>query len=242
MAEEAIEEEPKVEQIEFPGKLLTSLDDVKQKLSGIPFYSFQQGANNLEMARVESRNIHKKPFLFYIILFSSNSLQLTYSIIPGSSDRLRRATVIKNLASVLSVITESFQIDESKFLQYVDSVLDNLLNGMSQSYSALFNKYDAVLNEYVETKKLTHELEASNRNLTTQTSQLNDDNKSLTAQLKALQTYSDESLMAMIQDWIEVHNSSIDVGEFAKTYKVPEPRIEQMLDKMVSMGYIELKS
>ncbi|MCL5239055.1 MAG: hypothetical protein M1286_01105 [Candidatus Marsarchaeota archaeon] len=242
MQEETTETEPKVEQIDFPGKLLTSLEDVKQKLEGVPFYSFQLSQNSLEIARVESRNIHKKPFLFYIILVGQDSLQLTYSIIPGSSDRLRRATVIKNLASALAVMGDGFKIDEAKFFQYVDSVLDNLINGLSQSYSTLFNKYDAVLNEYVEMKKLMRELETSNRNLTIQTGQLNEDNKSLTAQLKALQTYSDESLMAMIQDWIEVHNSSIDVGEFAKTYKVPEPRIEQILDKMVSMGYIELKS
>ncbi|MDE1854801.1 MAG: hypothetical protein KGH57_00565 [Candidatus Micrarchaeota archaeon] len=237
----AAEAEPKVEQVEFPGKLLTSIADVKGKLASIPFYSLQENGDSLEIARVESRNIHKKPFLFYIMTVGPQSLSLVYSIVPGSSDRLRRATVIKDAASVLSVIRDSFQVDESKFFQYVDSVLDNLVAGLSQSYSTLFNKYDSLLNEFVEAKKLLRELETSNRNLTIQTSQLSEDNKSLTEQLKSLQTYSDESLMAMVQDWIEVHNSSIDVGEFAKTYKVPEPRIEQILDKMVSMGYIELK-
>ena len=243
MAEEAAtaETEPKVEQIEFPGKLQTSIGDVKSKLANIPFYSFQENGGALEIARVESRNIHKKPFLFYIIRVGPQSLQLTYSIVPGSSDRLRRATVIKDTASVLSVIRDSFQVDESKFFQYVDSVLDNLVAGLSQSYSTLFNKYDSLLNEFVEARRLLHDLETSNRNLTIQTSQLSEDNKQLTEQLKSLQTYSDESLMAMVQDWIEVHNSSIDIGEFSKTYKVPEPRIEQILDKMVSMGYIELK-
>ncbi len=240
--ETAAEAEPKVEQVEFPGKLVGSIDDVKQKLSSMPFYSFQLSGGSLEVARVESRNVHKKPFLFYIIAIEPGSLKLTYSIIPGSSDRLRRAIVIKDLASVLSVIKDSFQVDEGKFFQYVDSVLDNLVTGMSQSYSTLFNKYDSLLNEYVEVRRLMKELETSNRNLTIQTSQLSEDNKSITEQLKSLQTYSDESLMAMVQDWIEVHNSSIDVGEFSKTYKVPEPRIEQILDKMVSMGYIELKS
>jgi hypothetical protein len=221
---------------------VTSFDEIKQKLSSIPFYAFQATGEKLEIARVESRNIHKKPFLFYIVVVSQSSLQLTYSIVPGSSDRLRRATVIKDLASMLSIMGNSFQIDESKFLQYVDSVLDNLINGMSQSYSTLFNKYDSLLNQYVEIKRLMHELEQSNRNLTIQTSQLSEDNKSITEQLKSLQTYSDESLMAMVQDWIEVHNSSIDVGEFSKTYKVPEPRVEQILDKMVSLGFLELKS
>lgn len=240
--QEESEAEPKVERVEFQGKLLTSIEDVQQKLANIPFYSFQASGGKLEIARVESRNIHKKPFLFYMIDIDQGSLQLTYSIIPGSSERLRRAEVIKNVASVLSVIRESFQIDEGKFFQYVDSVLDNLVSGLSQSYSTLFNKYDSLLNGYVEVKKLSRELEVSNRNLTIQTSKLNEDNKSLTEQLKSLQTYSDESLMAMVQDWIEVHNSSIDVGEFSKTYKVTEPRVEQILDKMVSMGYIELKS
>ena len=120
-------------------------------------------------------------------------------------------------------------------------MIDNLINGMSQSYSTLFNKHDALLSEYMELKKLVKELSISNRNLTIQTSQLNDENKLIGEQLKSLQTYSNDALMAMIEDWIEVHNSSIDVGEFSKTYKVPEPRVEQVLDKMVSMGYIELK-
>jgi hypothetical protein len=240
--DETGEVEPKVEQIVFQGKLLTSFDDIKQKMSSIPFYSLQSEADSLEIVRVESRNIHKKPFLFYIITVKADALELTYSIIPGSSDRMRRATVIKNLASTLSVMKGSFQIDEEKFFQYVDSVIDNLLIGLSQSYSTLFNRYDGLLNEYAEVKKLNSELSASNRNLTIQTSQLNEENKTLTEELKSLQTYSDESLMSMIQDWIEVHNNSIDVGEFSKTYKVLEPRIEQVLDKMVSMGYIELKS
>lgn len=236
------EAEPKIEQVTFPGKLLTNFEDLKQKLASIPFYSFQQYPDKLEIIRTESRNIHKKPFLFYIIAFRQDGIDLTYSIVPGSSDRLRRAVVIKNLASILAVILDSFEIDKAKFFQYIDSVMDNLLNGVSQSYSMLFNKYDALVNEYAELKRLAKELNISNRNLTIQTSQLNEENKNLTEKLKSLETYSDEALMALVEDWIEVHNSSIDVTEFSNTYKVSEPRIEQILDKMVSMGYVELKS
>lgn len=234
--------EPKVEQVEFDGKLKGSFESIQEKMSHVPFYTMRQGDGKLDIVRVESSNIRKKPFLFYIVTLKDAQLTLTYSIIPGSSDRLRRAVVIKNLASILSVIGADFSVDETKFLQYVDSVIDNLINGMSQSYSTLFNKHDALLSEYMELKKLVKELSISNRNLTIQTSQLNDENKMIGEQLKSLQTYSNDALMAMIEDWIEVHNSSIDVGDFAKMYKVPEPRVEQVLDKMVSMGYIELKS
>ena len=48
--------------------------------------------------------------------------------------------------------------------------------------------------------------------------------------------------MAMVQDWLEVHNSTIEVNDFAKNHGISAPRVEQILDKMVSRGYLELKS
>ncbi len=72
-------------------------------------------------------------------------------------------------------------------------------------------------------------------------SQLNQENKKLTLKLKDLEIYSDESLMVMIEEWIEAHGNTIDINEFAKSYKIMPPRIEQILNKMVSFGYLELK-
>jgi hypothetical protein len=63
----------------------------------------------------------------------------------------------------------------------------------------------------------------------------------LTAKLKDLERYSDQSLMVMVQDWIESHANTIDIGEFSKNYNLPQPRVEQILNKMVSLKYIELK-
>ncbi|MDE1845691.1 MAG: hypothetical protein KGH53_00180 [Candidatus Micrarchaeota archaeon] len=233
---------PKVEEITFSGKLTGTLEQTRQKLAAIPFFSTKINGEELNLAKVESRNIKKKPFLFYLITIRADSVKVVYSIAPDTSEKLRRLYVIKNLASVLSIIYDSYQIDTVKFLQYVDSSIDEMLNSLSQSYSTLFNKYDSLLSEYREMRRLNLELSASNRNLTIQTTQFDEDNKQLNAQLKALQTYSDDALMAMVQDWIETHNNSIDITEFAGNYKIAAPRIEQILDKMVSLGYVELKS
>ncbi len=83
---------------------------------------------------------------------------------------------------------------------------------------------------------------ASNKNLTITGSQLEQQNKQLSEKLKDLELYSDESLMVMVQEWIEAHGNSIDINEFAKNYKLLPPRVEQILNKMVSLGYLELKS
>lgn len=241
MAQEE-EQAPKVEEVEFPGKLVTSLESIKSKLLQIPFYTTKLNSGELNIIRVESWNVHKMPFLFYIIKIKQDSLTMTYSIIPNTSERIRRATALGGLSAVISIISDDFKINEAKFFQYIDSAIGEILNGMSESYSALFNKYDALVSNYAELRKLTQDLNIANRNMTIQTSQLSEENKTLQEQLHALQTYSDDALMAMVQDWIEVHNSSIDITEFAKTYKLTEPRVEQILDKMVSQGYVELKS
>jgi len=232
---------PKVEEVAFAGTLNGRLEEMLQLVSQLPAYTSKIEGDKLVIARVESRDIHKKPFLFFIFKIGESGAEAIYSIAPDTSIKLRRLFVLKNLLSVLSVVSEYFKIDERKFYQYLDSAIDDLLNSLSESYSTLFNRYDALLTEYRELKRLNLELSASNRNLTIQTSQLSGENKQLKAQLEALQTYSDESLMAMIQDWIESHNSSIDIDEFAKIYKVPAPRVEQILNRMVSLGYIELK-
>ncbi|MEM3781463.1 MAG: hypothetical protein QXT43_00670 [Candidatus Micrarchaeaceae archaeon] len=239
MAEEVLE--PKVEEVEFPGTLLSSLDSIKSKLSQVPFYAISQNADSLDIVHVESRNVKKEPFLFYAVKIKKDALALTYSIIPNTSETLRRATIIKNVTGMLAIIAGDFRVDESKLFQYIDSAIAKLLEGLNESYSSLFNKYDALLSEYAEMRKLAGELTVSNHNLTVQAAQLSEENKALQAQLSALQTYSDEALMAMVQDWLEVHDSTIDIGEFSKTYKIPEPRVEQILDKMVSLGYLELK-
>jgi len=238
---EEVELEPKVEEADFLGTLKTSFESIKNKIAQIPFYTVNQTEDELDIINVESRNVRKEPFLFYIVKLKRDSLSVVYSIIPNTSERLRRGTVVKNLANLLATLSEDFQIDYPKFLQYVDSALTDLLNGLNESYSTLFNKYDALFAEYSELRKLVTELTISNKNLTIQASQLNEENKRLQEQLNALQTYSDDALMAMIQDWLDVHDSTIDIEEFSKTYKVPEPRVEQILDKMVSLGYLELK-
>ena len=47
--------------------------------------------------------------------------------------------------------------------------------------------------------------------------------------------------MVMVQEWLESHDNTIDVNEFSTSYKIIPPRVEQILNKMVSLGYIELK-
>ena len=57
-----------------------------------------------------------------------------------------------------------------------------------------------------------------------------------------LEGLSEESLKAKLQEWVLEHNGSINISEFSKQYKVADTRIEKMLNKLVSEGYLEVVS
>ena len=233
---------PKIEELQLEGKLKTSFSEIRSKLSKLPFYDVGSDKDSVTAAKVESRNIDKMPYLFHIVKINSNNVDISYSIIPDTSESMRRAYVIKNLAGILSLISNDYEIDIPKFMQYTDSTLGNLIDGISQNYNLLYNKYDSLTTEYREIKRLNNELEASNKNITMQITQLSEENKELHEELDKLKKYSDEALMGLVQEWIEVHDNSIDTEQFAKNYTLSIPRVEQILNKMVMLGYLEVKS
>ncbi|MDE1810635.1 MAG: hypothetical protein KGH66_01155 [Candidatus Micrarchaeota archaeon] len=233
--------EPKTDEISLKGNLSGTLEQIQARLSSLQLFSIDISKDGLTMLRVESRDIQKRPFLFMIITLGSAAASMRYTIALDSSPKIRRLYVLKTLVSVLSLISDLYHVDETELFQHLDSSIDEVLGSVSQSYSTLFNNYDSLFNEFRELKRRNIELAASNKNLTVQASQLSDENQELTTRLKSLETYSDEALMVMIEDWIESHDNTIDVNGFATNYKIVPTRVEEMLNKMVSLNYIELK-
>ncbi len=233
--------EPKISGFQFKGSLLGSFTDILDRLSSLQLFTTEQKDNSLIIFRVESRDIQKRPFLFTVMTFYASTISVEYSVIKDTSEKLRKLSVLRSFMGVLSLLNDLYRFDEQALLQYVDTAIDDLLGSLSQNYSTLFNSYDSLLQEHKELKKMAIDLTNSNKNLTAQAAKLSSENEELGTELKKLQTYSDESLMAMVEEWIESHDSTIDVVEFAKANRLSPPRVEQILNKMVSSGYIELK-
>lgn len=241
MSEEPSVIEPNVTTASFKGAPEAPLSGIAEKLSGSDLFSVSSMEDRVVVFRVESRDMQKNPFLFFIMTFTKDGLTLQYSTPKDTSEKLRRLSVLGSALSVLSMLTGTYSVDQKALLEYTDSAIDDVITSMSQNYSSLLNSYDSLLAEHRELRKLNIELNNSNRSLSAQAAKLTADNEKLSERLKALENYSDESLMVMVQEWIETHNNTMDIGEFSKAYKIIQPRVEQILNKMVSLGYIELK-
>lgn len=241
MPDETAFVEPKTEEIALRAKLLGSFDGIVGRLAGLDTLEIEKGDSLLRVVRVESRDIQKRPFLFVLLELRPDRLMISYTVAADSSPKLRRMIALKEALGVLSLITEFYSVDNTEAFQCIDSAIDEIAGSLSQSYSSLFNNYDAIFNEYKEVKKMNVELTSANKNLSVQASQLSEENKTLAARVKELEGYSDDALMVIAEEWLEAHNSEIDIGEFSKVYKISPTRAEGILNKMVSLGYIELK-
>ncbi len=233
--------EPIVETISLKGLLKGSFSDMEARLLSLQMYDTKSDNDSLIIARVESRNIQKMPFLFMLFVFKKDNVDINYSYGPDISPKLRRLSVFRHFIAIMSLVSDIYNVDNIELFQHLDSIIDDVLTGLSQDYGTLYNNYDSLFGKYRELKRLNIELANSNKNLSVQASILTNENEELKNKLKALETYSDESLMSMIEDWVDAHGGIIDINEFANNYKLAPPRIEQMLNKMVTLGYIEIK-
>ena len=66
--------QPKVEEFTIDAKLIGTLEDIRDILGKLPFYSVQFEPTELTLAKVESRNISKKPYLFHVIKLKADRI------------------------------------------------------------------------------------------------------------------------------------------------------------------------
>ena len=74
--------EPKTEEIDIKGRPIGDFAAIEARLSPLQLYMSKSTANDLTLAKVESSDIQKKPFLFFIITFERERITLKYTIAP----------------------------------------------------------------------------------------------------------------------------------------------------------------
>ncbi len=232
---------PEIDSFSFKASLTDSIDTIYSRLSNLQMFYVGKENDCIILSKVDSRDIQKRPYLFFIIKLSKDNATVYFSLSKDASKKLRKLYVLRNFTSILSLIADIYHIDESTFFQYLDSAIDDVVNSLSQSYSVLFNNYESLLMEERELRKLNIDLANSNKELTANAAMLANENENLKAQLKVFETYSDDAIMVMIEEWLEAHDNSIDVVAFADAYRILPSKVEDVLNKMVALGYIEMK-
>jgi len=232
---------PKVDGFKVFGKRLAEPAEIIDALSTLSFLEIAQEADYVAVLNVESRDIRRSPYLFSTIYLKPDVVEVAYTLVPGTSPRKRRIDVLRHFLNILSVIPAAYEVDHRGLYQLLQSALADITEFASSDYKEVFARYDALRKDYDDVKRRADALEASNTKVSKDLIDAKARNDDITLRLGQLEAYTDEALMVKIQDWLDVHRNEINVSEFAKQYSVVDSRVEDVLNKMMLRGYLELR-
>ncbi len=231
---------PQVDGFKIKATLKGKLKDLVPLLRSVSFLEVVPEKDSIDVIYVENKDIEGNPYLFSILKIKKDSLEVMYSITPEISPRKRRVDVLKYLLNILSLIEEKYDVDVRALFKLIEEAIAELSNSVTMEYTKLYTQYDSLKKEVEDLRRRVDRLTEQNKVLTTANYELKTENDELRLKLSKLMRLSDEALKAKLQEWIVEHNGSINVTQFSKVHKVPESRVEEMLNRLVSEGYLEV--
>lgn len=233
-------QKPGVDGFRVAGELRGSISNIADILKSISFLEVAPEKDAVNLVYTESRDINKNPYLFSITRIEDDGIEVQYSIPPEISPRKRRVDVIRYLLNILSLIEKDYSVDNRVLFQLLEGAVKELTSAVTMDYTKLYTSYDSIKKEVDDLRKKTARLEDQVNALTTQNYELKNMNDEMRLELDELRGLSDDALKAKLQEWIIEHNNSINISDFTRVYHVSDSRVEDMLNKLVNEGYLEV--
>ena len=230
---------PLVDGFKISAKLKTSIKDVSTALRSISFLEVAQEKDGASAAYVESRDINRIPYLFSILRLTDDSIELEYTIPSGISPKKRRLDMVRYFMNLVTLLSTHYTIDTKVILQIMENVVKDATDSVGTEYSKLYTEYDTMKKELDDVKRKLKRLEDDNNALRRENYDVKGRNDELMLRLGKLENLTDDVLRAKVQEWIVEQNGEINIVEFSKVNNVNEVRVEEVLNQLVTEGYIE---
>lgn len=222
-------------------RLVTDFTTVYRKLGSIPMCSVQKMDSKVVLLNVSNRDINKRPTVFTLIEFGKNEVIVNYAYSAGMSPKKRFFEAMSFFLSIMTTLKEDYATEIADLYQIVARITDELEDYGSIQYEVLYSMYDNLNNEFIRMQAELKQLKESNEQLSIENYKQKTKINELRLLLEKYQSLSDDVLKAKVQQWIVEHNGEIDVVEFSKVFNVYEGRVEQMLNQLISEGFLEVK-
>jgi len=236
---------PSVDSFKVGGKLTGTLKGVASRLASISFLETSIENDAVTSAYVESRDINGKPYLFSLTRIKKNEISIVYSISPTTAPKKRRIDVIRQLLNILTVISDEYTISNKIIYNLVEMAIKDVGKLVDKKTSEIYVEYDTIKTENKILNKKNRVLKEENEKMNRTNYELKEENEKMKRKIKEYETPSDSVLKSRIIEWIKVHNGKINIPKFVSVYMkenlVGEKRVEQILNSLVTEGYVSSK-
>ncbi len=220
---------------------LVSPNDITRKFSELALLEMSIDKDTLSVLNVENRDIQKNPYLFSIIYFRPGAIDVNYTCLANMSPKKRRIDVLRHFLNLLTIAEGCYEVEMRQVFQLLEAAIADMIEYVSLDYDRLYSLYDNLKTDQQGSQKKIKELSESNAALSKENYELKSRNDELTLKLRSLETFSDSVLSLKVQEWLSEHKGEINIADFSKVYNISETRVEQILNKLVTEGYLETK-
>ncbi|MCD6227792.1 hypothetical protein J7J90_04855 [Candidatus Micrarchaeota archaeon] len=231
--------EPAVEGFEIPAVRSGSLEEIVSVLSQVSYIQTVIDGKDIVLLNIESRDLDKRPYLFSMIYLQPDKIKVLYTVTVGMSPKKRRIDVLRYFFTILSMISEYYEIKMADIYQLFEDSIDKISEYVTLDYEEMYAKYDSMKSENERLKRDIARLKETNRELSKENYEIKTKVDNLKIKLQRLSKYSDDSLNVRIMEWIKEHDGEINIPEFSRMYGIPDKKTEELLNKLIKQGYIE---
>lgn len=217
------------------------VSELSSRFAEISFLEMTADKDTLSVLNVESRDLRKDPALFSIIKFGPSRIDAVYTCLASSSPKKRRLEVLRHFLNMLTIADDCYEVDTKQVHQLLEAAIADMSEYVSTDYEKLFSLYDSLKSDHAALQKKVRDMSESTSALSKENYDLKNKNDELALRLKNLETLSDPVLSLKIQEWLSEHRGEINISDFSRVFNIPETRVEQMLNKLVTEGYLETK-
>lgn len=235
---------PQVKGFRIPARRNGSTGSLLQALSALSFLRLVQDSadeNTILALNVESRDIQKNPYLFSVTYLRPDSIDVLYTLLPNASPKTRKLDMLKYALNLLTLTAKEYDLNLPYLYQMVESAMADMHEYVSADYDKLFSTYDALSSNSAQLNKKVKELSDANAALAKDNYDLKAKMDEMSLRLQSVERYSDSVLAVKIQEWLSEHNGEINLSDFSRVHGVTEARVEQVLNSLVSEGYLETR-
>ncbi len=238
---EAGAEKPLIDGFKINGQLKGKLEIIAKTLAAVSFLEVAPESDAINVAYVESRDISNKPYLFSLIKIEKDEISVIYSIPRTIAPNKRKLDVIRQFLNILGLIESNYYIDNKSIYNLIEVSLKEVEKLIDKNAAKLYIDYDVLKKENEIMKRKITMLEQESERLKTINYELKSSNDEFTIKLNKYESISDEALRVKLQEWIKDHDGKINIPDFCSVHKTSESKVEEILNELVTGGYLTAK-
>ena len=199
-------------------------------------------ATEYSIEKTKSMDVHGKKLIDFKIQFFDEKIEIRYTLPPNKSSNGYFLEQLPHFLDILVLCENYYEIKFSELYRKLRFVSEELIKAsdseimeLSTRLSDKTQKHDLLVSKYEELVK-SSEL---NARLLLECEHQRDE---LRQQLQKYTKITNEQLKELLFNWLKVRSGKINIKEFAQTNMIPESRIEEGLNYLITEGYIRRRN